>query len=94
MAIDGEDMGRGVAHLRWFIVDDALRGTGTGKKLLDAALAFVDAKGFAEAHLWTFSGLHVARHLYETRGFVLAEERPGTQWGNKVLEQRFVRVKQ
>jgi DNA-binding MarR family transcriptional regulator/N-acetylglutamate synthase-like GNAT family acetyltransferase len=93
VAIDGEDMGSDVAHLRWFIVDDALRGTGAGKKLLDATLAFVDNQGFAETHLWTFSGLHAARHLYETRGFVLAEERPGTQWGNEVLEQRFVRVK-
>lgn len=93
VAIDGEDMGPGVAHLRWFIVDDALRGTGAGRKLLDAALAFADANGFAETHLWTFSGLHAARHLYEARGFVLAEERPGTQWGNEVLEQRFVRMK-
>ncbi|WP_342587309.1 GNAT family N-acetyltransferase [Pseudaminobacter soli (ex Li et al. 2025)] len=91
VAIDGEDMGPGVAHLRWFIVDDALRGSGSGKRLLSAALAFADAKGFAETHLWTFSGLHAARHLYETRGFALAEERPGAQWGNEVLEQRYVR---
>lgn len=91
VAIDGEDMGPGLAHLRWFIMDDALRGTGAGKQLLDSALAFVDESGIAETHLWTFSGLHAARHLYETRGFSLAEERPGTQWGNEVLEQRFVR---
>lgn len=93
VAIDGQDMGDDIAHLRWFIVDDGLRGTGSGKALLDAALAFVDAQGFAETHLWTFSGLHAARHLYEARGFVLAEEHPGTQWGNEVLEQRFVRLR-
>lgn len=91
VAIDGEDLAPGCAHLRWFIVDDALRGSGSGKTLLDAALAFVDQKGFAETHLWTFSGLNAARHLYETRGFVLMEERPGSQWGSEVLEQRFVR---
>lgn len=91
IAIDGDDMGPGIAHLRWFIVGDALRGSGAGKRLLDAALAFVDAHGFAETHLWTFSGLHAARHLYETRGFTLAEERRGSQWGSEVLEQRFVR---
>ena len=92
IAIDGEDLGGSVAHLRWFIVDDSVRGGGAGKRLLDAALAFVDRKGFAETHLWTFSGLHAARHLYETRGFVLMEERTGAQWGTKVLEQRFVRA--
>ena len=92
IAIDGEDLGDGIAHLRWFIVDGALRGTGAGKALLDTALGFVDARGFRETHLWTFSGLDAARHLYETRGFRLAEERPGSQWGKEVLEQRFVRA--
>jgi len=91
VAIDGEDMGAGTAHLRWFIIDDRVRGCGAGKKLLDAALAFVDERGFADTHLWTFSGLDAARHLYETRGFTLAEERPGSQWGKEVLEQRFTR---
>jgi DNA-binding MarR family transcriptional regulator/GNAT superfamily N-acetyltransferase len=91
IAIDGQDLGGGVAHLRWFIVDDGARGTGAGRKLLSAALGFADDQGFAETHLWTFSGLAAARHLYETHGFVLKEERPGTQWGNEVLEQRFVR---
>jgi len=92
VAVDGEDMGPGIAHLRWFIVDDTARGGGVGKRLLDAALAFADGHGFAETHLWTFSGLNAARHLYETRGFTLAEERPGSQWGSEVLEQRFVRA--
>lgn len=91
IAIDGEDMGPGVAHLRWYIIDDVLRGTGYGKALLDAALAFADEQGFAETHLFTFSGLNAARHLYEARGFVLTEEGAGTQWGKEVMEQRFVR---
>lgn len=91
VAIDGEDMGGNIAHLRWFIVDDRVRGTGGGRKLLSAALRFVDEQGFKETQLWTFKGLDAARHLYEGHGFVLEEERPGTQWGSKVLEQRFVR---
>lgn len=92
VAIDGEDMGANIAHLRWFIIADGVRGQGAGKRLLDAALAFADEKGFGETHLWTFSGLHAARHLYERRGFTLVEERPGNQWGKEVLEQRFVRI--
>jgi DNA-binding MarR family transcriptional regulator/GNAT superfamily N-acetyltransferase len=92
VAIDGEDLGPGIAHLRWFIVDDRMRGGGSGRQLLSSALAFADEKRFAETHLWTFAGLAAARHLYETHGFVCVEERAGTQWGSEVLEQRFVRA--
>ena len=91
IAIDGEDLGGNLAHLRWFITDETARGSGAGRRLLAAALGFVDAQGFEATHLWTFSGLSAARHLYEAHGFVLAEERPGRQWGKEVLEQRFVR---
>ena len=91
VAIDGEDLGADIAHLRWFIVDDGVRGSGVGRRLLETALAFVDEKGFAETHLWTFNGLLAARHLYETPGFKCVEEHPGSQWGSEVLEQRFVR---
>lgn len=91
VAIDGEDLGNNVAHLRWFIVDDGIRGAGVGRKLVAAALAFVDTHAFSETHLWTFSGLAAARRLYESNGFVCVEEQPGSQWGNEVLEQRFVR---
>jgi DNA-binding MarR family transcriptional regulator len=96
IAIDGDDLGGGVAHLRWFIVEDDTRGAGargddTGRKLLGAALAFVDACDFVETHLWTFGGLDAALHLYEERGFTLAEERAGSQWGADAPEQRFAR---
>lgn len=94
IAIDGEDLGANAAHLRWFIVADGARGEGLGRSLLGRALAFVDARRVPETHLWTFAGLDAARHLYETHGFACVEERPGTQWGKEVLEQRFVRVGQ
>lgn len=91
IAMDGEDMGGDAAHLRYFIVDDGVRGVGIGRRLLTIALAFADDRAFAETHLWTFSGLAAARRLYEAHGFVCVEERPGLQWGKEVLEQRFVR---
>jgi DNA-binding MarR family transcriptional regulator/GNAT superfamily N-acetyltransferase len=93
IAIDGEDLGDGKAHLRWVIVEDELRGTGTGRKLVTEAVKFCDAHGFAETHLWTFRGLDAARKLYESVGFELAEEWEGTQWGFVLPEQRFVRRK-
>ena len=91
VAIDGEDLGENRAHLRWFIVADGWRGAGVGRKLLSAALAFVDERAFAQTELWTFRGLDAARKLYENSGFACVEERPGDRWGSEVLEQRFVR---
>ncbi|VVD59102.1 MarR family transcriptional regulator [Pandoraea capi] len=91
LAIDG-NLETGVAHLRWFIVDDVLRGTGVGRRLMSNAMAFVDAR-FRETYLWTFKGLDAARHLYESNGFCLTEEFEGDQWGSKVTEQRFTRTK-
>ncbi len=89
--LDGEDGDGSVAHLRWFITGDAVRGKGVGRDLLGTAMAFVDDRGFAETRLWTFDGLAAARRLYEQVGFVLVEEQAGAQWGREVLEQQFVR---
>lgn len=91
IAIDGQDLGNNQAHLRWFILDDGCRGGGVGRQLLSAAVDFCDRQGFAAIQLWTFKGLDAARRLYESVGFELASEEPGSQWGSKVIEQQFVR---
>lgn len=77
ITIDGDDLKRNAGHLRWFIVDGACRGSGTGKRLLAEALSFCDEVAFPEVELWTFAGLDAARHLYERAGFQLLEERNG-----------------
>jgi GNAT superfamily N-acetyltransferase len=77
------------AHLRWFIVSDALRGKGAGSLLLSTAVSFCADSGHKKIYLWTFEGLGAARHLYEKMGFRLVEERRGAQWGVEVNEQRF-----
>lgn len=91
IAIDGEDLGQGKAHLRWFIVDDKARGAGVGHKLITSALAFADASGFDETHLYTVEGLEAAHHLYNKYGFSCIEEYIGDQWGKEMKEQRFMR---
>jgi GNAT superfamily N-acetyltransferase len=89
LIIDGLDAETSGAHLRWFIVADALRGGGAGRMLLETGVAFCRKNGFPSVHLWTFEGLHAARHLYESVGFRLVAENTGSQWGTEVTEQYF-----
>jgi GNAT superfamily N-acetyltransferase len=89
IAIDGLHAGDTGAHLRWFIMSDALRGKGIGKQLIDTAIGFCHSTGYKRIYLYTFEGLDTARHLYEKAGFRLAEQQKGSQWGTEVNEQRF-----
>jgi GNAT superfamily N-acetyltransferase len=88
IAIMGKNANVEGAHLRWFIVSDALRGKGAGKRLIDTALDFCRGAGYQRIYLWTFEGLDAARHVYEKAGFRLEEQRMGSQWGTEVNEQR------
>jgi GNAT superfamily N-acetyltransferase len=90
IAIDSDSGNDRLARLRWFIVDESLRGSGVGRRLLYKALDFVDRE-FDETYLWTFKGLDAARHLYESSGFQLTDEAEGSQWGTHVTEQKFNR---
>ena len=89
IAIDGLQAAADGAHLRWFIVSDALRGTGLGNALLERATGFCRERGYARIFLWTFEGLDAAAHLYRKHGFRLAAEQRGSRWGREVVEQRY-----
>ncbi len=89
IAIDGINAGSAGAHLRWFILSPQLSGRGFGNRLLEEALDFCRKKEYARIYLWTFAGLHAARHLYEKFGFELVEQLIGNQWGKEVDEQKF-----
>lgn len=91
ISIDGEDLEDGLAHLRWFVVSEEVRGGGIGHSLLSQAIDFCDKREFSEIHLWTVKGLDVARKLYESHGFKLEEEYSGNQWGTEVIEHKYVR---
>ena len=89
VVIDGaahED--RTCAQLRWFIMDDALRSRGFGRRMMAAAMQFACTR-YARVSLGTFAGLDAARHLYEEFGFRKVHEAPTTTWGPEVLEQRW-----
>ncbi len=87
IAIDGSNAD--CARLRWFIVSDALRGTGVGKQLIEAALEFCRARGYPRVQLVTFSTLSAALHLYVKHGFRLIHEERGSNWGREVMEQQY-----
>jgi len=87
IVIDGNDPAG--AHLRWFIVDDGVRGHGLGRQMIDAAMDFCRRAGHRSVCLTTFAGLDAARALYEQRGFRLVAEADGETWGRTVREQRF-----
>ena len=89
ITIDGTSQNKNIAHLRWFIISDRLRGKGAGNYLMEQAVSFCKEVGFEKVYLWTFQGLGPARHLYEKFGFKLVEEYLGEQWGTTVTEQRF-----
>lgn len=88
IVIDGGSALPGTAQLRWFIVNEGLRGRAWGQRLMSVAMDFCRMR-FASVHLHTFAGLDAARHLYERHGFQLINERPSTEWGPPVLDQHF-----
>lgn len=89
IVIDGLHADDEGAHLRWFILSDRLRGSGLGNALVAAAVDFCRTRNYRKVYLWTFEGLHAARHLYEKHGFRLTLQQRGAQWGTEVNEQRF-----
>ena len=90
ITIDGIHTESEGAHLRWFIISSKLRGHGVGNTLMEKAVDFCKSSNYYRVYLWTFDGLHAARHLYEKFGFRLVEQHEGKQWGAKVNEQKFV----
>src|SRR4051794_7398102 len=95
--IDGEVVGSigitrdsaEVARLRWYIVREDAHGLGIGKRLLDEALDFCRAEGYARVWLSTAAGPPESTHRYVAAGFVLTEEFDSESWGEPVREQRY-----
>jgi uncharacterized protein YhfF/GNAT superfamily N-acetyltransferase len=84
----GADDDPACAQLRWFIMADALRGRGMGRRMMETALAFARTR-YTRVKLGTFVGLDAARHLYESFGFRKIYEQPATTWGPEVREQHW-----
>lgn len=79
------------AQLRWFYVDESLRGLGHGQNLINRLIKFAEEMNYQRIILWTVSLLGEARRLYERNGFMLEEEHCVTVWGRDLVEQKFLR---
>lgn len=87
IAIDGSG---DPARLRWFILSDAVRGRGLGRRLLDEAIAAARAAGHGRLALSTLTGLDAADRLYRDAGFRLEDEHAGSHWGTPAVERTLV----
>ena len=76
-----------VAKLRLFLVEPAARGTGLGRKLLEACLTYAREKGYRRMVLWTHASHQAACALYAAYGFRMTEETPTFAFGQEVIDQ-------
>jgi GNAT superfamily N-acetyltransferase len=75
-------------QLRWFLLAPEARGTGSGRRLLETALAHCRERRMPGVFLWSFSDLAAALALYERAGFAVTETRTLTVWGAERTEVR------
>lgn len=75
------------AQLRVLLVAPQARGLGLGARLVDEAIGFARAAGFARMRLWTNHPLAAARSIYLSRGFTLAQEEPHHSYGADLIGQ-------
>ena len=75
------------AQLRILLVDPAVRGHGTGSRLVDECLQFARQAGYKRMKLWTNHPLAAAGRIYVSRGFQLAAEEPHDSFGVTLIGQ-------
>ncbi len=81
-----------IGQLRWYYVDESVRGRGLGGRLMTGLIEFAREQGYSRIILWTVSLLEEARRMYERHGFVIEEEQTHTVWGMELTEQKYVLI--
>lgn len=88
LTIDGPwpEMGRQAARLRFFILDESLRGLGLGRLMMSHAIDFCRERGYKRVFLTTLPGLDAAMRLYELYGFARVGQSETTFHGSRSVE--------
>jgi GNAT superfamily N-acetyltransferase len=80
------------AKLRLVYVEASERGTGLGRRLVEASMVFARARGYRRMTLWTNDVLLPARRLYETLGFVMTQADPYRGFGKDLVGETWERA--
>jgi DNA-binding MarR family transcriptional regulator/GNAT superfamily N-acetyltransferase len=76
-----------VAQLRMLYVEPEARGQGLGARLVDEAVAFSRASGYARMRLWTQETLVSARRIYAAAGFKCVDSEPHESFGKQLVSE-------
>jgi DNA-binding MarR family transcriptional regulator/GNAT superfamily N-acetyltransferase len=76
-----------VAKLRLLWVESEMRGRGLGGRLIDEAVRFARAAGYARLTLWTQSVLVEARRLYARAGFRRVAAETNSDFGPSLVSE-------
>ncbi|MGR3495599.1 N-acetyltransferase family protein [Citreimonas sp.] len=77
------------ARLRMFILRDAARGTGLGRRMLGACTDFARAAGYRRMVLGTHESHRAACALYQRAGWRCVASHPVHSFGVDLVEQRW-----
>ena len=83
------DLGGGLARLGHLALLPEARGSGAGRRLVDAVVATARAAGYERIELVTFSELGPARDIYRRAGFELTGSEPSLRWGRQLDWERW-----
>ncbi|HEU4645853.1 MAG TPA: GNAT family N-acetyltransferase [Burkholderiales bacterium] len=80
-----------VAKLRLLLVEPEARGTGLGRRLVEACVGFARTAGYRKLVLWTQSELTAARAIYEKLGLRKVRSEPHRSFGKKLVGEYWER---
>jgi GNAT superfamily N-acetyltransferase len=80
-----------IAKLRLVYVESTMRGTGLGRRLVEAAMQFAREAGYTRMTLWTNDVLVPARRLYEALGFEMTESEAYRGFGQDLVGETWQR---
>jgi len=75
------------AKLRLFLVEPEARGTGLGRRLLEACVGHARDQGFERLTLWTHAEHRAACRLYRSAGFVRTGSKRVRSYGRDLTEE-------